>query len=277
VLDQAMTFMAGLEKAVKKGNKSVPANLPAAISSFMIAVLLCASSAFSAPINLWFEQADHFYSKAQYDSAVVYYDKIVSAGITSPVVYFNLGNAYFRLKKIGLARLCYEKAFRLDPTDGDISSNVKFVSSNIVDRVPEPQRGFLETVFWQLHVLMPLRTQLWFCFTLLFVISLLSSAALFTAGNKRLWLLYLSALIAIVFCMSGLSMAIKIYDTENHAYAILLEPSVDAKNEPEGAKILFTAHEGTKFQIRKTVEGWSLVSLPNGASGWVENKYLGRL
>ena len=273
LLDRAMTFLANLEKSSKK-NITIPA---ATAVAMLMAVVFCAAPAFSAPVNLWFEEANHFYSKTEYDSAVSYYDKIVSAGTASPEVYFNLGNAYFRLKKLGLARLCYEKAYRLDPTDNDIAANIKFVSSNIVDRVPEPDRGFIETVFWQLHVLMPLRTQLWFCFALLFVISLLAASALYSTGNKRLWLMYASTLIAIILVISGISMAVKIYDAETNAYAILLEPSVDAKNEPEGAKILFTAHEGTKFQIRKTMEGWSLVSLPNGASGWVENKYLGKI
>jgi tetratricopeptide (TPR) repeat protein len=273
VLDRAMTFLENLEKTSKKGTGT-----PAAAAVLMLfTALLCAAPASSAPVNLWFENANRFYSKAQYDSAVVYYDKIVSAGVTSPAVYFNLGNTYFRLKKIGLARLSYEKAFRLDPTDNDIAANIRFVSSNIVDRVPEPDRGFIETMLWQLHVLMPLRLQLWFCFALLLAVSLLASAALFSSGNRRLWLIYAFGLFALVLCVSGLSTAIKIYDAETNAYAILLEPSADAKNEPDGAKTLFTAHEGTKFQIRKTVEGWSLVSLPNGASGWMENKYLGRL
>jgi hypothetical protein len=146
-----------------------------------------------------------------------------------------------------------------------------------VDRVPETERGFLETLFWRLHILLPLRIQFWFCFTLLLVISLLCSAALYTQGNRRLWLIYASALIALVLTVSGVSMGIKIHDAESNVYAIALEPSVDARNEPDGAKVLFTAHEGTKFQIRKIVEGWSLVSLPNGASGWVENRYLGRI
>jgi tetratricopeptide (TPR) repeat protein len=273
VLDRAMTFLENLGKTSKKGSRISPA--AAVLMAFM--TLLCAAPASSAPVNLWFEEANRFYSKAQYDSAVAYYDKIVSAGVTSPAVYFNLGNSYFRLKKIGLARLSYEKAFRLAPTDNDIAANIRFVSSNIVDRVPEPDRGFIETILWQLHVLMPLGLQLWFCFALLLAVSLLATASLFSSGNRRLWLIYASVLIAFVLCLSCLSTAIKIHDSETNAYAILLEPSVDAKNEPEGAKILFTAHEGTKFQIRKTVEGWSLVSLPNGASGWVENKYLGRI
>ncbi|MBN2188869.1 MAG: BatD family protein [Chitinispirillaceae bacterium] len=271
VLDRAMTFMAGLEKTSKKSSP-----FPAA-AALCIMALLCAAPSSAAPVNLWFEQANRFYSKAQYDSAAAGYEKIVSAGIASPAVYFNLGNTYFRLKKIGLARLCFEKAYKLDPTDDDIAANIKFVSFNIVDRVPEAERGFIETMLWQLHILMPLRMQLWFCLALLLAVSLLAAAALFSAGNGRLWLIYVSVLIALVFGFSGLSTGIKIYDAEKNAYAILVETSADAKNEPEGTKVLFTAHEGTKFRVRKTVEGWSLVSLPNGASGWVENKYLGRI
>jgi tetratricopeptide (TPR) repeat protein len=274
VRSQAMAFIANLEKTVKKEKKGSPSKVLATAVTFLLMLIW---PAFSAPVNSWFEQANHFYSKAQYDSAVAYYDKIISAGTTSPPVYFNLGNAYFRLKKLGYARLCYEKARGLDPADPDIATNIKFVSSNIVDRVPEPQRGFIETVFWRLHILLPLRVQIWVCFALLLIIASIASAALYTEGNKRLWLLYTSSLITLILLLIGSSMAFKIYDSENNVYAILLEPSVDAKNEPEGTKILFTAHEGTKFQIRKTVEGWSLVSLPNGASGWVENKYIGKI
>ena len=277
VLDKAVSFLEGLEKTSKRARKAATSGIPAAAASLLITVLLCAAPASAAPVNLWFEQANGYYTKALYDSAAACYEKIISAGTTSPAVYFNLGNTYFRQKKIGLARLCYEKALKLNPTDNDIAANVKFTASNIVDRVPEPDRGFIETMLWQLHVLMPLRIQLWFCFALLLAVSLLAAAALFSGGNRRLWLIYASALIALVLCSEGLSMGIKIYDAETSTYAILLEPSVDAKNEPDGAKRLFTAHEGTKFQIRKTVEGWSLVSLPNGASGWVENKDLGKI
>jgi tetratricopeptide (TPR) repeat protein len=274
ILDKAASFCTNIEKTAKKGEKS-----PGGITTAVLLALLLSivPSANAAPVNVWFEQANHFYTKAEYDSAVAYYEKIVTAGTLSSAVYFNLGNAYYRQQKLGLARLSYEKAARLDPADPDITTNIKFLSSNIVDRMPELQRGFIETMFWQLHIFMPLRTQLWFCFALLFVIAVLCSIALYTKGNNRLWLIYVSALIAIVLTISGISMGIKIYDAESDAYAVLLEPTVDAKNEPEGAKILFTAHEGTKFQIRKSMEGWSLVSLPNGASGWVENKYLGKI
>jgi tetratricopeptide (TPR) repeat protein len=275
VIDQAADFLANLEKSVKKGKKTMSA--PASLIAIIGVVCCCALSTYAAPVGLWFDQANRFYTQQDYDSAVTYYEKIVGSGTSSSVVYFNLGNAYFRLKKLGLARLCYEKAARLDPADQDVATNCKFVASNIVDRAAAEQRGFVETALYRLHILMPLRVQLWFCFSLLLAISLLVTAALYVSRNQRLWLIYLSTLLAIVLIFSGLSMGIKIYASEKSAYAILLEQSVDAKNGPDGGKVLFTAHEGTKFQIRKTVDAWSLVSLPNGVSGWVENKVLGRI
>ncbi|MBN2036661.1 MAG: BatD family protein [Chitinispirillaceae bacterium] len=274
VLDQASAFLFSLEKTAKGGKKKTPGAMPV---SLLAVALLGSAPGFSAPVDHWFDRGNHFYAEQRYDSAIVYYENVVSAGISSPAVYFNLGNAYFRQKKLGLARLCYEKAARLDPADRDIAANIRFVSSNIVDRVPEPQRGFIETLFWQVHVLLSLTAQLWFCFILLMVLALLVSIALFVRGTARLWCIYVSSLLSLLLLLSGLSMGIKIYHSEKVEYAILLEQRIDAKNEPDGAKIIFTAHEGTKFLIRKTVEGWSLVSLPNGLSGWVENRALGKI
>jgi hypothetical protein len=52
----------------------------------------------------------------------------------------------------------------------------------------------------------------------------------------------------------GTSAGMKIYEKENVTFAVLLTPLSDAKNEPDGSKVLFTAHEGIKFGIRKAEE-----------------------
>jgi tetratricopeptide (TPR) repeat protein len=273
IIDKSELFLENLERSGKKASTDMSAKKAAVL----LALFLFAPHSYAAPVEHWFETGNRFFSEQKYDSAVVYYEKIISSGTMTGVVYYNLGNAYFRLKKPGFARLCYEKAARLDPGDQDAAANIKFVASSIVDRVPEAQRGFLETLLWRVHVLMPLTVQLWFCFSLLLGISLLVTAAIYVSGNSRLWLIYISTLLALILLLSGLSMGVKIYDAEKRAWAIVLEPTIDAHNEPDGSKVLFTAHEGTKFQIRKSIDAWSLVSLPNGVSGWVENRYLGKI
>jgi SH3-like domain-containing protein len=103
------------------------------------------------------------------------------------------------------------------------------------------------------------------------------SWAFFASHNVRLWLIYGSALLGSVTALAGFSAGAKIWQAENIRYAIVLAPAVDAKSEPNGSKVLFSAHEGAKLRVVKDLDAWSFVSLPNGSAGWVENSALGRI
>ncbi|MBN1575717.1 MAG: tetratricopeptide repeat protein [Chitinispirillaceae bacterium] len=246
-------------------------------NSLFLFTLLCLSAARGAPVEHWFEQANRAYADGRFDSAAAYYERIIESGMENAAVLYNYGNVLYRLKKMGPARLAYEQASRLNPNDPDIAANIRFIQSNIVDRVSEPERGFLDTVLWKLHILVPLKQQLWIALALLSIISFCIGWSFFASRNLRLWLVYLSILFGLLLSFLGGSIGVKIYESEKIAYAIVVVPSIDAKNEPEGSTVLFTAHEGTKFRIRKTMNDWALVSLPNGVSGWVERKVLGTI
>jgi tetratricopeptide (TPR) repeat protein len=250
------------------------------MKKFILTVFFCLflnQWASSAPVNIWFEKANTFYSEQKFDSAAHYYEKIIESGFQSSTVYFNCGNAYYRLKKPGLARLYFEKASLLNPLDEDIKNNIRFLKSNIVDRIPEPEQSFMGMIFNQIHHLFSLNVQLWVFFGLLLTISILAGTVLFIHSNSKLWLIYGSILLSLVALAIGTSAGLKIYEKEKVSYAVLLATSSDAKNEPDGIKVLFTAHEGIKFRIRKVEDKWSLVSLPNGVSGWVRNTDLGKI
>lgn len=244
---------------------------------FVIALWVLGATTVAAPVDLWFEKANDHYEEKHYDSAAAYYHRIIDAGVNNSAVYYNLGNTYFRRHDIGKAVLYYEKAREIAPTDPDILTNIRFANLNIVDRVPEPQRGFFAALIVQLHTRFPLGSQMWTLLGLLLALSIFFSLSLFVSRNVRLWLIYLSCLIVLVSAALGISVGVKIYRRENIPYAIVLAESVGAMNEPKGGKVLFTAHEGTKLRVRKTMDNWSLVSLPNGVSGWVRQKDLGRI
>jgi tetratricopeptide (TPR) repeat protein len=233
--------------------------------------------AFAAPVDYWFEKANALYEHQNYDSAVVYYKKIISSGTNNGAVCFNLGNSYFRLNKIGLSMLFFEKALRFSPNDPDIIANIKFVQTTIVDRPPTPEQSFVEAVLLRLHHLFSLDAQLWVIFGLLMALGFFFSLGLFISSNVRLWIIYLSTILIVVLVCFGISAGIKIYAHENIPYAIVLSPSVDARNQPNGNKVLFTVHEGTEFRVRKQEGEWSLVSLPTGVSGWVTSSSLGTI
>ncbi len=238
---------------------------------------LVPQTVWAAPVNFWFDKANALYEQQAYDSAALYYEKIIESGTNNSSVYFNLGNAYFRLKKIGPAVLNFEKARQLSPDDQDIIANLRFANSSIIDRLPQQEESFVGAILHRAHTFLSLAAQLWVLWALLFILSGLIVAILYVQSNIRLWLIYLSTLLFVISSSVGISAGIKIYAKENISYAIVLSPTLDAKNQPNGNKILFTVHEGTKFRIRKTISDWSLVSLSTGVSGWVQTSSLGRI
>jgi tetratricopeptide (TPR) repeat protein len=247
---------------------------------FFVALLfsfLVPERTVSAPVNFWFEKANSLYEHQSYDSAAYFCEQILSAGLSNSAVYYNLGNSYFRLKKVGLALLAYERAHRLSPNDPEIVANIKFATSAIIDRIPAPEQTFFETALLRLHRLLSLNAQLWFLFFLLLSLAILFAASMYASQNARLWIVYLSCLLLLITGAVGTSAGMKIYNSERVEYAIVLSPSLDAKNEPNGAKVIFTVHEGTKFRVHKSVNDWSYVSLPTGLSGWVLSSSIGKI
>ena len=273
ITEQATLFLTGLEKGVKKEPKKAM-NKTVVLLIFSLGLF---TVSYGAPISHWFEKGNTAYADGQFDSAAVYYERIIESGFSNATVFFNYGDALYRQKKIGQARLAFEKAALLAPTDPDIQANIKFIKANIIDRTPEPQRGFLESVLYRIHTLLSLKKQLWVAFILLTILCSMITAGFYVSRNLRLWFIYLSVLCALLFTGISSSIGYKIYTTEKVKHAIVVIAATDAKNEPNGTTVLFTAHEGTKFRIRKTEDKWALVSLPNGVSGWVERAALGEI
>jgi tetratricopeptide (TPR) repeat protein len=243
-------------------------------------VLLCLScfgSLRAAPVDLWFEQANRFYQQERFDSAEVYYRKAVGTGTVNAALLYNLGNACFRQNKMGEAILQYERAQRLAPTDPDIEHNLRFARANIVDRVSEPERGFVESVLRASHNAMTLQTQLWVFTGILLLLSVMIALSLYVSRNVRLWLTYCIALCVLALAAVGGSAGVKIHDAEAVVRAVVLQATADAYNAPEGDKVLFVAHEGTTVLVLQQMGEWSRVGLSNGVSGWMKRDALGEI
>jgi tetratricopeptide (TPR) repeat protein len=270
----AHSIIANLEKSPKSKRKTAIRAIAGTLLIFTAANNLQASDAL---IQQWFSQANTAYHNQSYDSARIYYEKVIDAGVHNSAVYFNLGNACYRTGKIGLAVMYFGKAGKLAPTDPDIQANILFVNKHLVDRPPIPERSFIDMLLWRLHNILTLKAQLWCIWSLLVVLSIMFAAWLYVSRNIRLWLAYTGSLCAAICILLCISASLKIYAAENRPYAVALEKSVDAFNQPDGSKVLFTVHEGTAFTIRSRNGAWCLVSLPNGVSGWVKACSLGEI
>jgi tetratricopeptide (TPR) repeat protein len=220
------------------------------------------------------ESGNQFYSSADYGSAVTQYESVLASGLESPGLYFNLGNAYFKLNNIPAAILYYEKARQLDPTDENIQFNLDLANSRIIDRMEPLPEFFLRT--WWKSVRNVFSSDQWAKIGVIgFILALIALTLFFISRSIFLrkisfWsgILLLGLMsVSLIFSIGGYR------EYSRHNSAIIFTPTVTVKSSPNDASVdLFVIHEGTKVLITDLVEGWSEVRLANGHVGWVKTE-----
>jgi tetratricopeptide (TPR) repeat protein len=93
-----------------------------------------------------FAQANAAYNGANYGRAVELYKQILDKGQHSAGLYYNLGNAYYRLNQVAESIYFFEKAKQLAPENQDIKINSTFAQNMTIDAIePLPQSQLAPT------------------------------------------------------------------------------------------------------------------------------------
>jgi tetratricopeptide (TPR) repeat protein len=223
----------------------------------------------SAALGLY-EQANQAYQEGKFPEAIGLYEQILQSGVANGLVFYNLGNAYFKDNQLGRAILSWERASRLLPRDTDVVANLTLARELTVDKIEVEKRGLLFLTLTSLARSGSISELTLMAFLLYLATSALVVAVIWIrkiAWRKKMLVVTLSVGVLLTFTLA--SLLGKIYQQKVTA-AIVLAPVVEARSGPgvEYTKI-FTAHEGTKVRIRQQREGWNLISLPNGLGGWI--------
>lgn len=225
-----------------------------------------------------FQQANGAYEKNDYAKAAELYRQAIDEGVADSRLYFNYANSLFRLNQPGMAILYYEKAKKLNPDDEDIDANLRFVNSQIVDKVPAPESNILTKILWHLHASYSINQGLWICLGLFSGIFLAAMAAIFSGPGLRGVLYAIIGLAAVSLATLGPSLFYKMNQQESLQYGIVLKPAVEMFSGPgENFQLLTKVHEGTKFEIVETRGDWVSVKLGNGKGGFVRLSDLGKV
>src|SRR5689334_10723423 len=104
-------------------------------------VLLMAGAALAG--NSWgadglagFEAANRMYEEGKFTNAVSAYDQLLQGGNASAAVYFNRGNAEFKLGRLGKAIASYRQAQLLAPRDADLRANLQLARTRARGGIP---------------------------------------------------------------------------------------------------------------------------------------------
>lgn len=91
------------------------------------------------------EQADSAYNAQNFRMALGLYNKVLDTQGSSSELYYNIGNANYRVGNVGRAIVNYERALQLDPSNSDARANLDFVRSTLRG-LPEDGSSFLSNL-----------------------------------------------------------------------------------------------------------------------------------
>ncbi|AFL80613.1 tetratricopeptide repeat protein,SH3 domain-containing protein [Aequorivita sublithincola DSM 14238] len=241
-------------------------------------ILLVSFSSFGQSKNL-FEQGKELYKNGKYQQSINVWMQILDKGEHSAELYFNLGNAQYKLNHIGPSVYYYEKALQLSPNDADIKNNLAFAENARIDAIePLPKTVFSK---WYKSVAGIFTFNGWA--TLAVVLSLLFVTLFllyyFSYTEKRKRLLFVASMFAGLVLVASLAMSFLTYgDFTKNQPAIIFASEIEVKTEPSmGSNVAFTLHEGTKVQISAQDGNWYRISLADGKDGWIPSSDLKQL
>lgn len=218
-----------------------------------------------------FEQGNTLYNDGNYTLAIEKYQSILDNGKHSAELYFNLGNAYYKLNNIAPSIYYYEKALQLAPNDKDILNNIAFARNMTIDDIATiPEIGFSKFVN---SITNMMSFDAWAMmavgFLILFVVLFLSYYFSYTSVKKRIAFVVSSA--SIVLACVSVVIAYHNYNLKkNDRPAIVFAKESQIKSEPNlRSTEAFKLHEGTKVQILDTVNNWKRIKLADGKTGWI--------
>ena len=241
-------------------------------------ILLVSFSSFGQNENL-FNQGKELYKNGKYQQAITAWMQILDKGEHSAELYFNLGNAQYKLNHIGPSVYNYEKALQLSPNDSDIKNNLAFAENARIDSIePLPKTVFSK---WYNSISGIFTFNGWailaVAFSIFFVALFLFYYFAFSERRKRL--LFVSSMFVGIFLIASLTMAFFTYgDFTKNQPAIIFGSEIEVKTEPSmGSNVAFTLHEGTKVQISAQDGNWYRITLEDGKDGWIPSTDLKQL
>ncbi|MGA9779128.1 MAG: SH3 domain-containing protein [Limisphaerales bacterium] len=227
---------------------------------------LCAANLFAADVASDFTAANKLYAEGKFGPAAAVYEKTLQSGAVSPALWFNYGNAEFKLGQLGRAIAAYRRAELLAPRDAEVRANLEFVRNQVAGPTLRQNRWadwlsslslnewtiLAAVAFWLAFILLALR-QVW------------------PAWRPRLRGLTSGIVILTILSCAGLGAAATIH--YSRPGAVVIEPEATARSGPFAeAQDAFKAQNGAELAVLDRRNDWVQVADGSGRIGWLPIK-----
>ncbi len=222
---------------------------------------------YSQNIDSLFSSGNDSYNKNQFDVSVSAYENILSQGFYSADLYYNLGNAYYRLEDFANARWSYEMGINIDPRNKDMIHNLMLTKKKISNTIETPDSQIL-------NLINNFLTSFTYGDFVLFssIMLLLYSICFIIYRIMPSKPIVVSYYVFIVLFFIGTSFSvIKFLWERNNNFGIILNDETELYSAPflnENIRISIF-FSGNKVKIEQTTDKWIEISSIDGRKGWI--------
>jgi len=240
-------------------------------------LLIFLSSLAKADSNSIMQTANEYYKNNRYQLAIEEYNKLLLDGFEGTSLYYNLGNAHYRLGKVGYAILYYEKALKLSPNDEDVMHNLALAKLNLKDKVDTLPPFFIFNL-WE-GILAAFSVTGWTIIVyIIFILVLIVFVVYFFSRSvtEQRISFFTGIGLTVILLLTISLLIVKMNKEFNTKDGVIIETSVIVKSSPDySSKDSFQIHEGLKVRIEDNVDDWVKIRLDDGKIGWITEKSLG--
>jgi len=227
-----------------------------------------------------YDKANQLYHNKNYDSALQLYQQMINDGYCYADLFYNAGNAYYRINKIGLSIWCYEKALKVH-YDRNYAENLELAKTRIREPIPGIEDIFF--IKWWKSLYGFFSVNKW---AVLALSSFLIAFFILFLKKLRGHLYVPKRLIQSLFAVSGYSLFMTLAAAYQQTYnysGIIIEPQTLIRFQSKKEPIFIS--EGIKVQVvndhlKNSKTGgadYIMVELPDGREGMIDRKSFKRL
>jgi tetratricopeptide (TPR) repeat protein len=231
-------------------------------SSVIAVALVLAGVAHGADESV-FAKANQAYSEARYQEAAEGYESLIQSGPWQANLFYDLGNAYYRLGNFGKAILNYQRALALEPRHPEADANLRLARDEA--RALELRQDTIERYASMATVKqysIAAAVAFWFA---LFMVAHLAFSRRRSAGGIAMIILAL-----VVFGVSIFAIRTLEDGARGNALAIVTGKDIEARlATADNAKSISVLPPGSEIKLLSERGDWVYVALPNNQRGWI--------
>ena len=238
---------------------------------FVALCMACSAAAFAqTDAQLW-NSANDAYSMGQYESAYNDYKSIEQGGTHSYKLYYNMGNACYKMGEVGKAILYYEKALKLDPAGEDAKINLQIARLQTLDKIDVVPEFILATLIKDVRNALSSNGWAYLAIAFLAVTAVLMLLFRFAPTTGQRKFSFVLACVVFLFAIISVLFAVNLRrNASSEDSAIVMVPVSNIKSAPNSTgNNLFILHEGTKVEILEEAGQWCRIEISDGRQGWM--------